>query len=74
MDTEKAEGVLEEVAVKVQGATGALVGDSAAQLAAKAKELSGKVLQLRADAASAVRVPACPGATIGKLIPHGRLC
>jgi uncharacterized protein YjbJ (UPF0337 family) len=55
MDTEKAEGVLEEVAVKVQGATGALVGDSAAQLAAKAKELSGKVLQLRADAASAVR-------------------
>ncbi|WCM18741.1 CsbD family protein [Paraburkholderia bryophila] len=55
MDSEKAEGALQEVAGKVQGAAGALIGDSAAQLAGKARELSGKALQLRADAASAVR-------------------
>ncbi|WP_035547919.1 CsbD family protein [Burkholderia sp. 9120] len=55
METEKAEGAIQEVAGKVQGAAGALVGDSAAQLAGKVRELSSKAQQVRADAASAVR-------------------
>ncbi|MBT2792929.1 CsbD family protein [Paraburkholderia strydomiana] len=53
--TEKTEGAVQEAACKFQGAASALVGDSAAQLAGKARELSRKALQLRADAASAVR-------------------
>lgn len=55
MDTGKAEGAVQEVAGKARGAAGALVGDSAAQLAGKVRELSGQAQQLRAHAASAVR-------------------
>jgi len=55
METEKAEGAIQEVAGKVQGAAGVLVGDSGAQLAGTVRELSSKAQQVRADAASAVR-------------------
>jgi uncharacterized protein YjbJ (UPF0337 family) len=51
MHTGKAEGAVREVACEVRGAA----GDSAAQLAGKVRELSGKAQQLRADAVSAVR-------------------
>lgn len=55
MEAEKAEGAIQELTGKVQGPAGALVRDSAAQLAGKVRELSGKAPQVRADAASAVR-------------------
>lgn len=55
MDTEKAEGMVQEIGGKVQDAAGALVGDSATQLAGKAWQLSGKTQRLCADAASAIR-------------------
>jgi uncharacterized protein YjbJ (UPF0337 family) len=55
MDTEKAEGAVEEVVGKVQGAVGALADDSATQLAGKARELSGKAQQLCADYISMFR-------------------
>ncbi|MBK5124320.1 CsbD family protein [Burkholderia sp. R-69980] len=54
MDTENAEGAVQEVAGKVQGAASALVGDYAAQLAGKVREFAGKAQQLHADATNVV--------------------
>jgi uncharacterized protein YjbJ (UPF0337 family) len=51
MDIGEAGALIQEVAGKISGA----VGDSAAQLAGKVRQLSGKAQLPRADAASAVR-------------------
>jgi uncharacterized protein YjbJ (UPF0337 family) len=70
MHTGKAEGAVREVACEVRGAA----GDSAAQLAGKVRELSGKAQQLRADAVSAVReTPATnPFMTLAALVQIAR--
>ena len=55
MDTNKAEGAVQEVAGKVQDAVGGVVGDVATQMSGKARELRGKAQQLCADTTSIVR-------------------
>ena len=55
MDTDTAEGSLNEVAGKVQDAVSGMVGDAATQMSGKARELSGKAQQLCVDTTSLVR-------------------
>jgi uncharacterized protein YjbJ (UPF0337 family) len=55
MDTDTAEGTLNEVAGKVQDAVSGVVGDAATQMSGKARELSGKAQKLCADTTSLVR-------------------
>lgn len=55
MDTNKAEGTVQEVAGKVQDTAGGLLGDAGTQVAGKARELGGKAQQLYADTTDIVR-------------------
>jgi uncharacterized protein YjbJ (UPF0337 family) len=55
MDTNKAEGAVQELAGKVQDAAGGVLGDTGSQVAAKARELGGKAQQLYADTTYIVR-------------------
>jgi uncharacterized protein YjbJ (UPF0337 family) len=55
MDANKGEGVVKEIAGKVQDAAGGLMGDAGTQAAGKARELGGKAQQLYADTADIVR-------------------
>jgi uncharacterized protein YjbJ (UPF0337 family) len=55
MDTNNAEGTVQEVAGKVQDAAGRLLGDTGTQVAGKARELGGKAQKLYADTADVVR-------------------
>jgi uncharacterized protein YjbJ (UPF0337 family) len=55
VDSDKAEGVVQEISGKVQNAAGAVFGDAGTQAAGKARELGGKAQQLYGDATDAVR-------------------
>jgi uncharacterized protein YjbJ (UPF0337 family) len=55
METGKAEGMVNEMAGKVENAVGGIIGDSSAQVSGKARELSGKAQQLCADTTSILR-------------------
>jgi uncharacterized protein YjbJ (UPF0337 family) len=55
MDTNKAEGTVQEVTGKLQDAAGNLLGDTGTQAAGKAREFGGKAQQLYADTTAIVR-------------------
>jgi uncharacterized protein YjbJ (UPF0337 family) len=55
MDTNKAEGAVQELAGKVQDTVGGALGDTGTQVAGKARELGGKAQQLYADTTEIVR-------------------
>ncbi|MGF6756735.1 CsbD family protein [Paraburkholderia sp. GAS334] len=55
METGKTEGVVDDVAGKVEDAAGGITGDSSAQLAGKAREFRGKAEQLCADTCAMLR-------------------
>ncbi|MDR5776556.1 MULTISPECIES: CsbD family protein [unclassified Caballeronia] len=55
METNKAEGTVQQISGKVQDAVGSVMGDAGTQVAGKAKELGGKAQQLYADTADIVR-------------------
>ena len=67
MDTDKAEGTVQELVGKGQDVLGAALGDTATQVSGKARELSGKAQQLCADTTSIVRdkTAASPFAALG---------
>ena len=55
MDTNKAEGKVQEFTGKVQDAAGGLLGDPGTQISGKARELGGKAQKIYADSADIVR-------------------
>jgi uncharacterized protein YjbJ (UPF0337 family) len=55
VDSDKAEGVFQEISGKVQNAAGVVFGDAGTQAAGKARELGGKAQQLYVDAIDVVR-------------------
>jgi uncharacterized protein YjbJ (UPF0337 family) len=55
MDTNKAEGAVQQLAGKVQDTVGGALGDTGTQVAGKARELGGKAQQLYADTTEIVR-------------------
>ena len=67
MDTDKAEGTVQELVGKGQDVLGAALGDMATQVSGKTRELSGKAQQICADATSIVRekTAASPFAALG---------
>jgi uncharacterized protein YjbJ (UPF0337 family) len=56
METNKAEGTVQQITGKVQDVVGSVMGDTGTQVAGKAKELGGKAQQLYADTADIVPI------------------